>query len=238
MQQLDTFISILSVIPIWLWVIAPALILLGITYLITRHRNTALLVGGLAFLATLLTYCFHLYERYLMNHFVGGYDDMGLPTDFSRSGWLLLYDAWPIWIMPLVTIIGLAIAGYYIYDYIQRGQHKKILQPDIDDTDDFHASRSPDMVLDKLEIQKLKHKLAVAEEKFRIIKSEQKGSGAARSSNRHIQELQATRAELVENRKKIQAAEERNKILEEDLERANSLIDRLLNEKFGDEKDA
>jgi len=58
----------------------------------------------LFFAVFLLTVSFYFWERYLLNHFLGGYDQYGLPAQQSATGFFFFLAGWPVWSFPLLVI--------------------------------------------------------------------------------------------------------------------------------------
>ncbi len=64
---------------------------------------------ALAIVLIILTIGFVLWEDYLRDHFVGAFDQYGLPSRFFRTGLPLMIDAWPIWVLPSALVLILAL---------------------------------------------------------------------------------------------------------------------------------
>lgn len=237
--------SFLSSLPFWLWPLLLAAFASVIVLAVTRDKKKALATAGIGTMLVAVLIMIHYFDLYLNNHFVATFDETGLPTDFTRSGPYLLLDAWPIWLVPSL-LIGLALSASFYWHHLQMRffpkQRRSAIKKELGEyIEDQKVSKSlpetRDMVADKLEIEKLKHKLAVAEEKFRVVKEQQGGPlRSNKAADKYVEELRQARLELGKERKATEALKQQVQNQEEDLERANSLIDRLLNEKFSNEE--
>lgn len=88
-----------------------------------------ILITVLAVLLIAVSYYF--WEDYLFSHFLGGYDQHGLPKQQSYSGFYFFAAAWPLWLYPIFLFSLLSGILYMIgfdekirearqhYDYIQ-----------------------------------------------------------------------------------------------------------------------
>lgn len=64
----------------------------------------------LAVLAILIAITFYVWELYLLRHYLGGYDDYGLPIRQSRSGFSFFLVAWPVWLFPVgLTLLAMLL---------------------------------------------------------------------------------------------------------------------------------
>lgn len=238
--------SFLTTLPFWIWPILLTIVIALIVFAATRDQLKALFTAAVGALLTSVLMLIHYFDVYLNNHFVATFDETGLPTDFTRSGFSLLIDAWPIWLVPSLLIAAILLVGFYWHQIQTRIFPSKIVSKSPDNLGEYIedqaiSSRIPNsknVVADKLEIEKLKHKLAVAEEKFRVIKDQQSSKGrSSKAADKYIEELRQARLDLGKERKEAEVLRQQIKNHEEDLDRANSLIDRLLNEKFGADED-
>jgi len=103
----QTIIDYLRHIPFWAWVIFPALLLGFITYFVSgKNWRIGLIVVTVALVGAWGAAGFHIWEVYLSNHFIGTYDEYGIPYKFSGHGWRLMLIGWPIWVNPLSAEVG------------------------------------------------------------------------------------------------------------------------------------
>jgi len=103
--MLATFKDYFHIFPFWVWVIIPACILGLVTYAITRNKKYAIYGCLAALFAAWCSALFHLWEVFMQNHFIGRFDDHGLPSHISKPGWHLFFSAWPVWLMPTIVTI-------------------------------------------------------------------------------------------------------------------------------------
>lgn len=47
---------------------------------------------------------YYFWEKYLNEHYLGSYDQYGLPIQLSNPGYDLVYHAWFLWAFPLITL--------------------------------------------------------------------------------------------------------------------------------------
>ena len=57
---------------------------------------------------------YYFWEDYLFSHFLGGYDQYGLPKQVSYQGFYFFFAAWPLWLYPLFLLCLLAGILYLI----------------------------------------------------------------------------------------------------------------------------
>lgn len=192
-----------------------------------------------------------LWGRYLDNHFVGTFDSDGLPSIFTHTGWLLMLDAWPLWLIPSLFILLLTqIAGVFIRHLLgtQKNQTSQIEQQktqmlnQVKEKSQMDFTRALEVEELKQQVDILKHKyfeehkkaeeaLRNAEEVSIALESAQKANKAqprpavsAQSSADSAHNEILISSLKVDNKKlQKQVAE-----LQEDLEQSNALIEKLL----------
>lgn len=178
----------LQQIPFWAVVLLPALLFGLISYLLTKKAKFSLSITLLALAAAWLSAGFHLWETYLGRHFIGGYDQYGLPSTFSRSGWYLLIDASPLWLIPALT---LTLISLLAYRYLKPATKRVTATPKAQ----LIQGNTSREVSQQLQIEQLQQQTARLEEK------------------------------LIHEKKRMQ---EYIHYLEDDLQRANALIEKIL----------
>jgi hypothetical protein len=104
----DASMNWLTAIPLWLWALLPGMLSGATYYAITKNsKNARMITIGIIVITSLLM-LFLNWQVYLNDHFVGTFDANGAPGAFSRSGWRLLIDGWPLWLFPTLFVIALA----------------------------------------------------------------------------------------------------------------------------------
>jgi hypothetical protein len=67
----------------------------------------------------LLTIAFAMWGYYLNHHFVGSFDEYGIPSEIFHSGWDIGTQEWPVWVIPSFFFLALfALAFFLISDYL------------------------------------------------------------------------------------------------------------------------
>jgi len=213
---------LLQQIPFWAWVLFPALFLGLVTYLVSKNWKTTILLTIAAMLLAWSTAGFHLFEVFLHNHFLGTYDEQGLPYKFSESGWELLLRAWPIWFVPMLIVILILFGMQWLWTT----SHKKVIE--ITKEERTQKTYTSDRIEDQLEIQSLQNKLHVAQER---IKSGKDPVSLKPQINSLRKKIKTFKAEL--SAKQIENKQLHHQVdaLENDITRAKALIERLLDKK-------
>lgn len=89
----------------------------------------------LFFAVFIVTVGFFFWEQYLLNHFLGGYDEYGLPAQKSATGFYFFIKTWPVWSYPLLIFVTISffINGHksvvreYQNDYLTQKLTEKTL---------------------------------------------------------------------------------------------------------------
>lgn len=87
-----------------------------IAFIYSRNWRTALAVTSGTIMITVLIVAITAWRHYLSNHFIGQYDELGIPFQTAGPGWPIFRDTWPLWLIPtcLVSLlIGIAILLLY-----------------------------------------------------------------------------------------------------------------------------
>lgn len=219
---MDALIKLLAAVPFWAWVIVPVILVSITTYMLTENTRYTFIVAILAFLVAWLTAGFHFWEVYIHNHFIGNYDRYGLPTNFSRSGWYLLIDAWPLWLLPSITTLLIATVTAVLVI------HFKPTVLNVASTGQYTNGSDSKNVVSQLEIKKLQRQLDVSKKKMREMKEQRDSTNKPTANNK---ELRQTQADLLAKKNEIQQLGQQIRTLEGDLTRAKALIERLLTER-------
>lgn len=215
------------------------------------NKNTLKIVA-LGFILVLLTMGFVLWGHYLNNHFVGAFDEYGLPSKFFRVGWPLMIDAWPLWFFPSLFFVLIAQTAKWVLQYLLASKEKdtKAQNAGISEKSHVEFHRALEVEGLKQQVDILKHKyfeehhksqelaqhieestLAVqlaqkeATEAKAIAAAAQKsssGTATPQPSNAHNEAIITT---LKADNKKLQR---QIMELQEDLEQSNALIEKLL----------
>lgn len=223
---MGTFAHLLTSVPFWIWVTLPAVLLAGIAHYITRSRTYTAFVGVLAFLLAWLTAAFHFWRLYLYNHFLGSFDMYGLPGHLSRSGWYLLIDAWPLWLVPAIVTLSIAVIVMLVFYYLHTQSIVKNDSATNMPITTVSGTSSTTMV-QQMEIKKLQQQLNMAKQKLREFQQ----TGQIHHPSANKDELSQARADVLAKKKEIQQLGQQIRLLEDDLARSKSLIERLLNER-------
>ncbi len=51
----------------------------------------------------LLASGFYFWEQYLLDHFLGGFHEQGMPVIHSGKGFYFFFKVWPVWAFPLIV---------------------------------------------------------------------------------------------------------------------------------------
>ncbi len=151
-------------LPVWIW-LSCAIIIVGVVTLIYSQGNwrTTSIFVGLALLVTFLAAGYDSWNLYLNSHFIGEYDLEGVPHPDAGPGWSILWDTWPLWLLPSGIAILLVLLIERSVHYFVTGK-KSIAQPlETTDTVDFgihDINKQLELTGLKQEITHLKERLA------------------------------------------------------------------------------
>jgi len=205
------------------WIIILSLLFSLISYFFTKNAKHAFKVGLIALAVSWLTVGIHFWEIYLSNHFMGAFNQYGLPSKTFRTGWLLMVDAWVLWVIPafviLLVFILLQILLKRIFRSINQSPEKTITSPQIntlENTDLMH----------ELEIQELNQQIETLKQKYR----EQRRQNQALLDTTGKDGVKFERMNIVLKQENEQLHKKIAE-LQHDLERCKILIEKLLEEK-------
>lgn len=178
----------MQALPFWAWISVLIIGVALVSYLITRSLRFTTLLTTLSCLAIAATAGIHLWEGYLNHHIIARFDHTGTPTHLSRSGWWLLIDAWPLWVLPTGLTLAASLSALIWYWPTPQAQSPTAFTPSepaptISPTNEF--------ILLQLDLEQLSQKLAIAGKKckashflpadfviFRIICQEKVSTGS------------------------------------------------------------
>lgn len=158
----QTIIDFLRHIPFWAWVIFPALLLGLITYFVSdKNLRISIIVVVIALVSAWGAAGFHLWENYLSNHFIGTYDEYGIPYKFSGHGWRLMLRGWPIWVVPTFLALAIALLIKSYISFTSKHQYPRFRRS-------YAVSQesSGKAVAKQLQTEKLKRALAAANDEL------------------------------------------------------------------------
>jgi hypothetical protein len=61
---------------------------------------------------------YYFWEKYLYEHYIGAYDQYGLPIQQSNPGFDLLIKAWYLWTFPMISL--LIPIGFWIFNKVNK----------------------------------------------------------------------------------------------------------------------
>lgn len=223
----------LQSVPIFIWILLPSALAFVLGFTLSKSLRMGLGIGALVALA--LTFIWSLFHwiAYLENHFVGSYDVSGLPSDFSHSGWRLIFDSWELWLFPAMVLALISTVLTWFF----RPQNETLVPFDDELPSIKIKSVKPNkissdrMIAVTLENEKLRHRLAVSEEKYRIAK--EKSGGLSPKDTRTTLDIKQLREQLIDCKRAKTSLRKELDTMSKDLERTNHLVDQLLEEKYG-----
>lgn len=230
--MLSIIAKIYNSIPVWLWITICTSLVTVFTFLIQKRWRIALRYGFYVLASLSLVSLLFCWLAYLDNHFIGSYSESGLPTNFSASGWRLIFHAWPLWLGPVVIFTGLL---FFVCWAIAEMQISCLPDSDnvMNDQTGAHQAglASKNVIMHGLESAKLKRKLAIAEEKYKM--ALEKNTKPSAKDTRTTMNIKQLREHLVEAKRINTTLKNEIESLNNDLKRTNNLVDQLLEEKYG-----
>jgi|GEM_PF-6580707 len=204
-------------VPWWVWAVLSIVSLLGLAYAIVRDlRKSAIFTAVIVFAVLIATGIF-LWEAYLTNHFIGSYDEQGLPVYVSNSGWILMWHTWPLWFMPTlgVTLLILAIFPLWRKRFIEQYQATVAASKEPRKT-------SQEIVIEQLEIQNIQRKATVSAE--RLMLTTQKLAYVETELDEKIEEILKLNDVLKERNALIEKLQSQMHIHNEDMRHAQAVV--------------
>lgn len=98
--------------PLPLWVLLSCVaVVVGVITLIYTQGNwrVAMLLVGFIFLIIFLLHGFDTWKEYLNSHFIGVYDETENYIIEAGPGAIILLKSWPLWILPVLLIVAIAV---------------------------------------------------------------------------------------------------------------------------------
>lgn len=105
---------------------------------------------------------FYFWEVYLFSHYLGGYNQYGLPVQSSHSGYWFFLSAWPVWTFPLFCMLGVIFLVYLFRSSKVARRHLKLL-----DRNQSNEDKINQLLLD---VDRLNHQLNRARKKTHLQK--------------------------------------------------------------------
>ena len=111
-----------ATLPIWVLLLF-CIALIGIVSLIYSRGNwrTSLAFVGLATVAVLIISGIDAWSDFIKTHFVGQFDQLGIPFREAGPGWTLIPASWPLWLVPagIFALIALGLGWWLHQRYSQ-----------------------------------------------------------------------------------------------------------------------
>jgi hypothetical protein len=217
---------------------------------------------ALAVVLIILIVGFVLWEDYLRDHFVGAFDQYGLPSQFFRTGLPLMIDAWPIWVIPSVLLVLLVVTIERVFQHFSEINKQKLAKENEHQTVIIAETKGKNQIEFNraLEIEALKQQVEILKQKYfeehrksqdvartieeatlltQLAQKEAAEAKAAAASNKSAKTLTSAPSNA-HNEAVITSLKADNKKLQrqitelqEDLEQSNALIEKLLETQTG-----
>ncbi|WP_133130401.1 hypothetical protein [Legionella yabuuchiae] len=120
---------------------------------------------------------YYFWEVFLFAHYLGGYDEYGLPIQRSHSGFYFFIQAWPLWVFPLLIVVLLIVFLAFVFQREKEHQMKR-LRAEIIEREKALEALEMELELVRKEVKKtriernLKKELDELEEEFAILMEE------------------------------------------------------------------
>lgn len=203
-----TTAATMQTLPIWIWLLF-TIFLVGVITLVYSQGNwrTTLSFVGITLAVALAIVGIDVWNNYLATHFIGQFDSLGIPFRKAGPGWDILWEAWPLWLIPMCLMTALAFS----IDWILRRYLATKPEPVITEQAQLQPEEKPKEIKQPLqnitrqiELETLKRELALVQEKLG------ETIEIAETQLDKKQQLQATLEQVRENhRKKITELENR-----------------------------
>ena len=169
-------------------------------------NNNTFKIIALAIVLVILTIGFAAWEDYLNDHFVGTFDQYGLPSQFFRTGWPLIIDAWPFWLIPSVLLVLLVQTIERALRHFMGAKNKK--------TEEANAQKTAAIINAKeknhiefnraLEIESLKQQVEILKHKY--FEEHRKSQDSTRNIEEAVLAMHLAKKEASEAKALAQAA--------------------------------
>ena len=133
-----------------------------------KLNKNILKIATLAGVLIFMTVGFAFWQDYLREHFVGGFDQYGLPSQFFRTGWPLALDAWPIRVTPSVLLIILVQTIDRIIRHFADSKKEKIASENAQKMAEIGEAKGKNQMEfnRSLEIESLKQQVEILKKKY------------------------------------------------------------------------
>lgn len=228
----------------WVAIVITLLVIALVTYVYSGRNLRQTII--LTLLSAVVVGCAAGYDSwslYLNRHFLAGIDQLGVFYRASRGGWYLLLDAWPLWVIPNLFVLGIyGACAWYLQKRLAESAQRK--------AQDVKPKRqmvglSREMVANQLELDTLKKALATANQKLNQVIYE-KGVEEAKAKDLKLKLKQyeeqavlgksaiddnrkALTLEIAAKTKQIEQLTEQLNQQEDELNRLRELLESLLN---------
>lgn len=125
---------------------------------------------------------YYFWEDYLFSHFLGGYDQYGLPKQVSHQGFYFFISAWPVWLYPIFLLCLLAGILYLIgfdekikaarQNYLQTQKIRKEKQALKQELQNVHGQLDATRAQLRKKVDQLKSKNLQVEEEYSDLMAE------------------------------------------------------------------
>ncbi|WP_133128348.1 hypothetical protein [Legionella nagasakiensis] len=98
---------------------------------------------------------FYFWETYLLTHYLGGYNEYGLPVQHSYPGFYFFLYAWPLWLFPVFVLL-VIMSFFQWYRVVKSHKKRQVL--------------TEALVNKEVQIEELREELRTLKNKFDKIK--------------------------------------------------------------------
>lgn len=103
-------------LPIWVLLTFTVLLIGLVTLIYTRGNwRTTLSLVGVGALAVFGISGIDAFSTYLNTHFIGQFDQLGIPFREAGPGWAILSSAWPLWVVPALFAALISLVANYLF---------------------------------------------------------------------------------------------------------------------------
>jgi hypothetical protein len=169
-----------TTLPIWILVLFCILLIGFITLIYSRGNwRTALAFVGIAITVFLIISGINAWSVYIKTHFVGQFDQLGIPFREAGPDWPLIPASWPLWLVPssIFALLALGLGWWLHQKFTQTITNFSAVKPlevtaptaVAPPTDNavpaVHGHTQINLSL-QLEFESIKHELAATKEKL------------------------------------------------------------------------
>jgi hypothetical protein len=161
---------------------------------------------ALAVVLIILTIGFAAWQDYLNEHFVGTFDQYGLPSQFFRTGWPLIIDAWPIWLIPSVLLVLIVQTIDRVLRHFIEAKRNTIAESNAEKTATITGGKEKNQIEfhRAIEIESLKQQVEILKHKY--FEEHRKSQDATRNIEEAVLALHLAQKETAEAKAVAQAA--------------------------------